>query len=314
MSDEAGSIGEEGASIDSTSSEEISEEASLESSEDVETEVEGSEEPAAEGSEEEEAAEEVDPATQMYRLTVDGQDIEVSLQDMAQDYQLKAASHKRFQEASQLEKASKQAIEDLNKDPVKAMKDLGWNRESIKDYFYAQAKAMLEEDGMSEEEVKAKEELSELETLRAEKAAREDADKSAEDVRLQNEAIVNYNKAFTEELSKQSIPSTPHAVQRMAQIMHDALAAKYEISVPEAAAYYKEEQAAIVKHQLGDLKGEQLIKVLGKEAADKIRKQDLANLKNPAPSGNPPEQKPSKKSTHFSGMDFFENLKADSTD
>jgi hypothetical protein len=308
----------ESADIDSTEVEGT--EASQEEEQDFSDSEEGSEDEgddsqSEEGEQEEGEGEEEESADdfmgQRFILTVDGQDIEVTGEDLVTDYQLKKASYKRFQEAAEVEKSAKAAIDMLRNDPFSGMKQLGMDEEEIKDHYFTMARKLLEEEKMPEEEKERRKKETRLEELERKEKEREEQERTKAEQQAVEAEMENYNRQFSEALKNQQIPATPHAIGRMAQIMKLALDSKYDMSVKEAAAQYREEQMEVLKHQLGDLPGDQLVSLLGKETADKIRRHDVSKIKNPQPK-NPPKQAEQKKKSRTpkqSLQEYLDSLK-----
>jgi len=292
---------------DSTEGEETEGESTEEQSED-----EGEEQPEAtaeESDEQESKGEEVegDPkeeddvdTQQMYRIKSNGEEFDVSLEDLVDNFQLKKASHDRFQQAAQREKEMDKFVEFVKENPLEGLKAMGMQGEGLRQFFYETAKQMLEEDGMPEEQKKALEQERELERYKQEAEERAQKDQTSQEQQAQEAAMKDYETKFTAALDSEAVPATPQAIQRMAQIMHTSLNNNYDMSVEQAAAYYKEEQAELIRSQLGNLSGDQITRILGQDAADKIRKNDIANVKNPAgkkdPAPAPKQKAPPKRS------------------
>ena len=307
-----GGVTEASEQFDSTESEgdEASQEVETEENDEVSEGVEADAEDSEEPKEEDGAEEEVD-LKQMYRVEVNGESFEVPLEELVTGYQLKRASYDKFQEAARLKSSVEQFVAHLQENPIEGLKTLGYDEGSLKELVYSTARKMLEEDGLPEEKKKEREREKELERLRAEKEALEKEQQTQQMQVAQKRAMEEYNKAFTKALESSSVPATPAAIKRMAQIMHTSLSNGYDMTVDEAASFYKEEQAEIIRTQLGGLSGEQLNRILGKEQADKMRKENISKIKNPtSKSKNLPKKSVKSKATREGSLsEFLSSLK-----
>jgi hypothetical protein len=304
MSEEASESSGEVEISDSTdigeSSEEITEDGGIDDANDnesmEESESEGAEEPVPE-----------QPA--IYKTIIDGQEVEVTLDELLGGYQKARASNKRFQEASALSKRATEERERLKEDPVQALIDAGLDMEDVKGIIYSQAQKLLdadeEENSLTEEQKENRRLREENERFKAEqeelRRAREEEQSRAEQAKLEAEI----EDEFIQTLESEGIQPSPQAIIRMAQLMSLAANNNYDMSTKEAAEYYKEEQAELIESQLGGLSAEQLESLLGKEAIDQLRRHSISKVKNPAPKKDLPKGDKPKKPKPMSMEEFF---------
>jgi hypothetical protein len=304
MSEEASESSVEAEISDSTdtgeSSEEITEDGGIEDANDDES---------VEESEEAEDSEPVQEQPQVYKAIVDGQEIEVTMEELLGGFQKARSSNKRFQEASALSKKATDERDRLKEDPVQALLDSGLNMEDVKNLIYSNAQRLLDEDdtenGLTEEQKENRLLKAENEKFKAEREAKEKADEDKETQSEQAKLEAEIETEFIQILETEGITASPQAIIRMAQLMSMAADNNYDMSTKEAAEYYKEEQAESFAAQLGGLSAEQLESILGKDAADGLRRHSVSKVKNPAPKkGLPKEDKP-KKQKPKSMEEFF---------
>lgn len=262
-----------------------------------------------EESEESEAEEPVQEQPSVYKTIIDGQEVEVTLDELLGGYQKARASNKRFQEASALAKRAAEERDRLKDDPVQALRDAGLDMEDIKQIIYANAQKLLDED---DEENSLTEDQKENRRLKAEnerfKAEQEAIAKAQEDEASKSEQSkleAEIESEFISTLESEGIKPSPQAIIRMAQLMSIAANNNYDMSTKEAAEYYKEEQADSLASQLGGLSPDALEALLGKDAVDQLRRHSISKVKNPAPKKGPPKEAKPKKQKPMSMEDFF---------
>lgn len=257
---------------------------------------------------EEEPVSEVDEMSRMYKTIVNGIEQEISVADLIKNHQLKEASYKKFQEAAEKEKQVEAFKQAISENPIDVMKQVGMDEQMIKEYIFKEASRLLDEDEMPEEERR----LKALEEENRRFKEQEEQRLKQEEERLYQESVEremkSYEEQFMKALESESIPSSPDAIRDMATIMAQALEYGVDMSIEDAASYYKEQQNQRLSSMLGGLSGEQLSSYLPKEAADKIRQNDIKKLKNPAPKKSLPKSEPTKKQPKQSMADFFDSL------
>jgi hypothetical protein len=283
-----------------------------EASQEIEGEVientdEGVEESATE--EVEESLPEEQPGDQLYKTIIDGQEYEVTLDELLGGYQRARSSNQRFQEASALSKRAAEERALLKEDPVKALKELGLEMGDIRELIYSHASKLLDEEeqenSLTPEQKRLREVEAENQRLREAEEERQREREEREKLEAQAEMERQIENEFIETLESESIEVTPHAIQRMATLMFNAAQNNYDMTTKEAAAYYREEQAEFLNNQLGGLSAEQLESLLGKEAIDQLRKHNISKIKNPAPKRDLPKEEKKQKPKKVSMEDFF---------
>jgi len=307
MSEEASESSGEEAVIDSTeaeglgeSSEEITEDGGIEDANDNES------------MEESEAVETEEPVQEqpgVYKAIVDGQEIEVTLDELLGGFQRAKASNKRFQEASAISKKASDERDRLKADPVQALLDAGLEIDDVKNLIYSQAQQLLDKDdednSLTEDQKENRRLREENERFKAEqeelKKAQEEETSKSEQSKLEAEIETE----FIQTLETEGITPSPQAIIRMAQLMSMAANSNYDMSTKEAAEYYKEEQAESLASQLGGLSAEKLESLLGKDAVDALRRHNISKVKNPAPKKDLPKEDKPKKQKPMSMEDFF---------
>lgn len=124
----------------------------------------------------------------------------------------------------------------------------------------------------------AKRRLEEYEAREKQKA--EDARKAQEQA-LAKKYMQQYETEFVEALKVSDLPTNKETVAKMAQYIHRAAKIKYKMTPIEAAKLVEEDIRLAHQKVIKDADGEMLLKLLGEDVANKIRKYDTSKLKNP---------------------------------
>ena len=221
---------------------------------------------------------------QKVKLKVDGKDMEVPIDQLVKDYNLKQASMKRFEEAAQQRKQAETLIQQLFEDPESFLdhpkfKEKGLTKRQIAEQILRKE---IEREMLSPEELKQRETETELETLRREKAEREAEQKKQEFERHKQAAEQKYSSKFQEALEGAKLPKTPFTVKRLAEYQRQALRAGYDLTASELGELVAEEVRGEVKELTGHLDAETLISIFGDDIAKKIREYDLKKIETPS--------------------------------
>ena len=235
------------------------------------------------------------------KLKVDGQEYEeeVDLDDeegLKRHLQMSKAAQKRMSEAAkkqkdleELAKVFKGPVKDIFKYADAIGKTPQQLRQELEDYFASQ----LEEEMLTPEQ-KAVRDAQEI--IKRDKQREEDeraAKEAAEREHWQKHYAQEYDKKITEALSTSGLPKTPKTVKRMAKLMSKNLEMGLDLEPKDLVNIVRDEYLSEIKELFGASDGDTLLKMLGDDVANKIRKSDLARLKgggNVAPPRKPSAQ------------------------
>ena len=238
------------------------------------------------------------PNVRKLKIKVDGkdEDFDLNLDDeegLKRHIQMSKAAQKRMNEAALTKRQAEDFIKMLQEDPVKVLTNpkLGVNfREIAEKYLLAQ----IQDEMMSPEEKR----LREADRIIRE---REDADKKAKadaETRqmqeLQAHYAQDYDKKIGEALSTSGLPKTPRTVKRMAELMHKNLQHGFDLEPAQLVEIVREDYINEMKELFGASEGDMLLKIMGDDVANKIRKADLVRLKGnglPQSRGSLPQAK-----------------------
>jgi hypothetical protein len=261
-------------------------------------------------------------APQLYDIVIDGETVQVPLDDLLQGYQLRSASNKRFQEAAEERKraaAEKEAAEKfkqaLLQNPFEALTNENIPFEAIRKHYEEVVYQMLEMDQMSDEEKAAIQQQRETERLRKEYeelqqrlAEKEEAEKQRsfeQEVATQQEYWAGQ---IVTAIEGHGLPATPEAVQHVARTLMQAAEAEYDIDISTAVSIYKEEADTSLKGLLSQMDEDALAQLIGEERMNKIRKKDIERVQNPVLSKRPPIAS-SQQSDEEAASSFFDRLR-----
>ena len=190
------------------------------------------------------------------------------------------AAHKRFQEAAVTKRQSEQFIKMLQEDPIKVLthEQFGGSakfRQIAEQYLAGQ----LEEQMLSPEEKRMRDNNARLKQYEEqEKQAKEQ--KEAEQMSKAEEFYAkDFESKIMKGLSSQGIPKTSRTVKRMAELMSKNLEHNLELEPEHLAEIVKADYLQEMKEMFGASEGDILLKLLGDDIANKIRKSDLARLR-----------------------------------
>ena len=221
----------------------------------------------------------------IWKLKVDGAEIDFDATDeeaVKRAVQKAHAADKRMNEASMTRKQAERFIELLKTNPRAVLEhpSLGVDLKGLAEKIvWDSMQTAAKKASQSPEDVKREEERSELEQLRKEKAAREAAAKQQERDELKEKYRKDWTTKFQSELEKAGLPRTDWTLTRMAAYMRQALAKGHKHVQPgDVVDFVREDWQAAQREMFGHLDGDDLIKTLGEDVAEKVRKAQLARF------------------------------------
>lgn len=230
------------------------------------------------------------------KIQVDGEEDEIEYDPNDEDFmrkqvQLARMGQKRAQEKALIEKEVLQFIEDLRKNPRKALSDpaIGMDLKA----FAAQ---IIEEEIENSKKSPEQLEKEKLEAeLRALKEERENEKKTAQEKefeRLKEQEYERYDVLMSQALEKSDLPKSPAVVKKIADYMLLGLQANKDITPADVLPIVREEIINDYKELLNSLPDEEIEKFIGKERINSIRKKNIAKAKQAA--SNPALKAPTK--------------------
>ncbi|CAB4199938.1 hypothetical protein UFOVP1351_16 [uncultured Caudovirales phage] len=221
------------------------------------------------------------------KLKVDGQELEEEIdlddeENLKRHLQMSKAAQKRMSEAAkakrdneELAKVFKGPVKDLFKYADALGKTPQQLRQELEEYFAAQ----LEEEMLTPEQKKVRDAEQIIREREEEKRRAKEQEEAAEKEHWQKHYAQEYDKKITEALSSSGLPKTPKTVHRMASLMSKNLEMGLDLEPKHLVDIVREEYLTEIKELFGASDGDTLLKMLGDDVANKIRKSDLARLK-----------------------------------
>jgi hypothetical protein len=218
------------------------------------------------------------------RLKID--DEEVDEEEVIKTYRERKghqqAANKKLQEGTLLRKQAEEFVGML-KDPEKfweVARKMGHEPRTMAEKVLVKH---LEEEMMTPEQKAQRQRDFELAQFKAEKEARERTEKERDAQILRDRFAQDYTQQFTQALKETNLPPTKQTVAAMARYIGEATKINFKMTAQEAAKLVKEDMMEAQRRLIGETDGEMLIKLLGDDVANKIRKWDTGRLRDPNP-------------------------------
>lgn len=214
------------------------------------------------------------------KVKVNGAELEVGLDELEKDYQLKSASHEKMREAAALRKQVEEYTALLKTDPRKALKLFGVDARKLAEEELSEA---LEEEMMSPEAKRIRELEAKIAEREASDAAAADAKRQADELAQVPALTAKYDAEVQAALRGAGLPVTPQLMRAVAAQARRDLDDKIEINFPAIAESLSEQYRGSISEVVSNSDIQRLVALLGEEGMKKIREYDLARLKQTAP-------------------------------
>lgn len=219
-------------------------------------------------------------AMRKYKLKVDGEEIEVDEDELKRGYSHRKAASKVYQEGVLARKQAEEFIS-MMKDPQKfyeTAKKLGHDPRKLAEEYLVRE---LEDELMDPKEKELKTTKAKLEEYEAEKQRQKEAEEKQRNEALKAKYQQEYSEQFVDALKNIDLPPTKEMVAKMARYIARAAQLKFKMTPHEAAQLVKEDDLLEKRSIIRSLKGEEVIKYLGEDTINEVRKYDTSRIKNP---------------------------------
>ena len=226
---------------------------------------------------------------------------------MTKQLQMSKVSQKRMSEKAQLEKEVITFIEELRKNPKKALSSKEFNID-LKNL----AKEIIEEEisnsQKSPEQLKAEALEKELKELKADREREAEEMKSRELSRLQEQEYERYDMLMTKALETSDLPKSPYVVKKMADYLLMGLQEGLDVSPEDVLPLVRQEMQNDLKEMFAVMPEDVVEQLVGKDVINRIRKKSVAKAKAQPPqpvksgirdSGNKNETKATAEKKNF---------------
>lgn len=223
--------------------------------------------------------ESAEPVIPRHRVKVDGNEVEVDLEELKRGYSHQQAANKILQEGKTARQQAEQLVQLLKSDPLAVLKDprLGLNvRKLAEEYLAAEiGDELMDPKDKELRDLKRWKEEREGEANRA-----KEEEENARQQELRSKYVNDYSASIVEVLEAGGLPKNPVCVKRMAYYMQEGLKRGIELSPRDVVPLVKEDYMEEQKALFGSADGDSLLSLLGEDVAAKIRKHDLSRLKS----------------------------------
>lgn len=243
-------------------------------------------------------------AARLFRVKVDGQELEVDENELIKGYTHGKAAAKRMEEAAMTRKEAQQVLQIFRDNPKEAFKLLGKDARQFAEQIINDElnEAMLSPQERELRDYKRKVEEYESQSRRAKEQY--EREQMEAEIARQSEAI---QQDIISTLETAGLPKTERTVGRIVYYMQAALAAGYNVAPKDVIQQVREDYKHDLNSLLGGLPEDALEAFLGAETVRKIAKSTVKQTKAPqtVPKSVNQDRKPKEEKKILSPKDFF---------
>lgn len=223
-----------------------------------------------------------------FKVKINGIEQEVEEAELLRGYGHQSAANKIFQEGKQQLKQAEEFIA-MMRDPDKffeVAKQLGHDPRILAEQRLVRD---LEEDLMDPRDKELRDARNRLKQIDDLERIQKEAVENQRNEALKAKYSKDYSDQFIQALEATNLPATKAMVSEMAKYIGRSAQIGFEMTASEAASLVKEDILMAHQRLIGDADGEVLIKLLGDNVANKVRKYDMSKVKNPEANLSTPE-------------------------
>jgi hypothetical protein len=219
-------------------------------------------------------------AARKFRVKVMGEELEVDEDELKRGYSHQRAANKAMQEGLKKQRQAEEFINMLRDEGklFDVLQQLGHDPRKLSEKYLG---SMLEEEMMDPKDRKLKEYERMVQEREMKLKQIEEEKRNAQITELKKKYAEEYHKSFIEAIEGEKLPAAKDTIQEMARYIQRASKLGYKMEAKEAAKLVKEDMTRRLKSVIPEADGERLVNMLGPEVVEKIRKWDLARVKNP---------------------------------
>lgn len=206
-------------------------------------------------------------------------DDESAREYMTRQLQMSKLAQSKSQEYSTLEKEVKAFVDELRKNPKKALSNpnIGIDVKKL-------AAEIIEEEiansQKSPEQLEREKIENELKELKAEREREKEESKARELERLQQQEYERYDMLMSQALDASKLPKTPYVVKKMADYMLLGLQEGIDVTPADVLPLVEAEMQNDLKEMFGVMPDEVIESIVGKDVINRIRKKNVAKAKS----------------------------------
>jgi len=229
-----------------------------------------------------------------FKVKINGVEQEIEEAELLRGYGHQSAANKIFQEGKQQLKQAEEFIA-MMRDPDKffeVAQKLGHDPRMLAEQRLIRD---LEEEMMDPRDKELRDTKARLKQIDDMERMQKEAVENQRNEALKAKYSKDYSDQFVQALEATNLPPTKAMVAEMAKYIGRSAQIGFEMTASEAAMLVKEDILMAHQRLIGDADGEVLIKLLGDNVANKVRKYDMSKVKSPEANLKTPEVQGSKR-------------------
>lgn len=216
-------------------------------------------------------------------LKIDGEEIEEEYDPDDQEYmtrqlQLAKVAQKRMQEFASLQKDVVAFVQELKKNPRKALSDPAIGLD-VKQLAAQIIEEEIAESKKSPEQIEKEKLQAELQAMKDEREREKQEAQKSEYERLVAQTEQQYDIQIDAALQKTDLPKEDYIVKKIADYLYVGLKAGKDVTVDDVLPLVEEEMLSDLNHLINVLPDDKLDKFIGKAIQDRMRKKNVAKAK-----------------------------------
>lgn len=234
---------------------------------------------------------------ELFDVKVDGKVIKMTRDELIQHASMGHAADRRFKEAAQMRKQAESVIGRLRdpKSVISALQDpaLGLSKNQIREQFEEwYAKEFIEPESLTPEQRKIREYEAKLQKYAEDERSREEEKRNNEQEAMTSEARETLQKQIIEALDTSGLPKTNFTIRRLAYWMQRNQSNGFDAPMEVVVGQVRNELNSSLRDMVEASDGEVLIKLLGDNIIQKLRRYDLDQLRKLRNGGQAPAAQP----------------------
>lgn len=205
-------------------------------------------------------------------------DDQASRDYMSKQLQMSRLAQSKSQEYSTLEKEVQSFVEELRKNPRKALSDPAFGIDVKK----LAAEIIEEEIANSEkspEQLKTEKLEAELKAMKEAQEQDKEERKAREFERLQEQEFTRYEDLMVKALDGSKLPKSPYVVKKIADYMLLGLQAGHDVTPQDVLPLVEQEMHSDLKEMFAAMPEDVIEALVGKDVITRIRKKNIAKAK-----------------------------------
>lgn len=209
-------------------------------------------------------------------------DDEASVKYMREQLQRAKLSASKAQEYSSLEKQVSSFIEQLKKDPKKALANPAIGVD-IKKLAQEIIEEEIENAAKTPEQLEREKLENELKTMKEEREKEKEEARQKEFERIQEQEYERYDQAMSKALEGSKLPKSPYVIKKMADYMLMGLQEGMDLQPEDVIPIVEQEMQNDLKEMFAAMPDDVIEAIVGKDVFNRVRKKNIAKAKNQPP-------------------------------